>query len=289
MRAALSAALCAVLIGLGLPAVAATPAPVKSPYRIDVTKIQPKALLPKVPLHTEYVVAINKLGQVTRIVSGKVSKDRTYNLQTYGNALQAFIRTPDGKVVPGRYLLTYDYSPKTTRVHRDVTLVSAGGVDANAEGAVYRMMDDVDKHAPKKSKPASPAPPRSAAMTPGAATDGQPAPALAANDHEDAAPVSARDRGKKRGPAESLMDFYVRTRTGGRSVDRQRRRAFVHVEAAVCERRRSARDRRDERHEALHIPLPLLRLLAPHAPPDVGQRVDRRLNDTGCFKPAFFA
>jgi hypothetical protein len=25
--------------------------------------------------------------------------------------------------------------------------------------------------------------------------------------------VSARDRGKKRGPTESLMDFYVRTRT----------------------------------------------------------------------------
>ena len=135
-----------------------------TPYRIDVTKIQPKSLLPKVPLHTEYVVAINKLGQVTHIISGKLSKDRTYNVQTEGNALQAFIRTADDKAIPGSYRLTYDYSPKTTRIHREVVLVKAGGVDANAEGAVYKMIDDVKKH----GKPAAaPVPERSAAMTPG--------------------------------------------------------------------------------------------------------------------------
>ena len=103
---------------LTLLAATPAPAPQPTPYRIDLTKIQPKSLLPKVPLHTEYVVAVNKLGQVTRIISGKGSKDKTYNLQTAGNALQAFIRTPDGKAISGSYRLTYDYNPKTARIHR---------------------------------------------------------------------------------------------------------------------------------------------------------------------------
>ncbi len=166
MSAPLRAALCAAFAAFTL--LAATPAPHPTPYRIDLTKIQPKSLLPKVPLHTEFVVAVNKMGQVTRIISGKPSKDRTYNIQTAGNALQAFIRTPDGKAIPGSYRLTYDYSPKTTRIHRDVALVKAGGVDPNAEGAVYQMMDDVKKHEKAAAKAAhTPAPERTAAVTPG--------------------------------------------------------------------------------------------------------------------------
>lgn len=170
MRARLRAAACAALAAVAL--LAAAPSPSPSPTRIDLTKLQSKALLPKVPLHTEYVVAVNKLGQVTHVISGKVSKDKTYNLQTYGNAMQAFIRTPDGKAISGRYRLTYDYSPKTTRVHRDVALVSKGSVDANAPGAVTQMYADVRKHqkaAPKPSStaPVVPAPARSAAQTPG--------------------------------------------------------------------------------------------------------------------------
>jgi hypothetical protein len=145
MHAFVRAAGCALLAACTL--LAAVPAPTASPYRIDLTKVQSKALLPKVPLHTEYVVAVNKLGQVTRVISSKVSKDKTYNLQTYGNAMQAFIRTPDGKAISGRYRLTYDYSPKTTRIHRDVALVGAGGVDAGAPGAVNAMMSDVEKRA----------------------------------------------------------------------------------------------------------------------------------------------
>jgi hypothetical protein len=166
MRAPLSA-LCIAVAASALLAAAPTPSPL--PYRIDVTKIQPKSLLPKVPLHTEYIVAINKLGQVTHILSGKVSKDKTYNLQTYGNAMQAFIRTSDGKAISGRYRLTYDYNPKTTRVRREVELVRAGTVDPNAEGAVNAMMDDVKKHAKKSTTAAAPAPApaRTAAMTPG--------------------------------------------------------------------------------------------------------------------------
>jgi hypothetical protein len=126
--------------------------------------------LPKVPLHTEYVVAVNKLGQVTYVISGKFSKNKTFNVQTYGNALQAFIRTTEGTAIPGRYRLTYDYSPKTTRVHREVELVKAGGVDPNALGAVNRMIEDVQKHGKHPGKPpvpATPMPEGSAEMTPG--------------------------------------------------------------------------------------------------------------------------
>ena len=162
MRVPLRAALCAA--GAALALLGATPAATPLPYRIDVTKIQPKSLLPKVPLHTEYVVAVNKLGQVTHIISGKPSKDKTYNLQTYGNAMQAFIRTPEGKAISGSYRLTYDYSPKTTRVHREVQLVKSGGVDPNAVGAVTKMIDDVHKHG---KPPAKHAPAGAAAMTPG--------------------------------------------------------------------------------------------------------------------------
>jgi hypothetical protein len=167
VHASLRAAVCAALAAVTL--LAATPSPSPLPYRIDLTKIQPKALLPKVPLHSEYVVAVNKLGQVTHVISGKVSKDKTYNMQTYGNAMQAFIRTPDGKAISGRYRLTYDYSPKTTRIHREVALVAAGNVDANAPGAVTQMFDDVEKHQKTAAKPArTPAPTldSGAAMTP---------------------------------------------------------------------------------------------------------------------------
>jgi hypothetical protein len=160
MRAPARAVLCIAAAAFAL--LAATPAPVPTPVRVDLTKMQAQSLLPKVPLHTEFIVAVNKLGQVSHIVSGKPSKDRAYNLHTAGNALQAFIRTPDGKAVSGTYKLTYDYDPKTTRVHREVALIKAGGVNPDEEGAVNKMIDDVRKH----EKPATPAPQRSAAMTP---------------------------------------------------------------------------------------------------------------------------
>lgn len=158
MRRSARALLCAPVAAVAL--LAATPAPTPFPKpvetRVDLTKIQPKSLLPKVPLHTEFVVAVNKYGQVTEIVSGKPSKDRTFNLQTEGNALQAYIRTEAGTAVPGTYRLTYDYAPKTARIRRNVALVKAGGVDANAEGAVNKMIDDVKK----RGKHPTPAPVR---------------------------------------------------------------------------------------------------------------------------------
>ena len=139
----------AVVLAASSIASAATPAPrakppaakATAPARINVESLQPKALFPKVPLHTELIVEINKLGQVSRVRSIKPSKDVPFNTHAYGNALQAFIRTPDGNVVLGSYRLTYDYDPKTRHIRRDVALVSRGGVDPERKGAAAEMMD----------------------------------------------------------------------------------------------------------------------------------------------------
>ena len=87
------------------------------------------------------IVEVNRLGQVTRVRSIKPSHNPGFNRHAYGNALQAFIRTPDGHVVLGSYRLSYDYDPKTLRVRRDVALVHVGGVNPNAKGAATEMME----------------------------------------------------------------------------------------------------------------------------------------------------
>jgi hypothetical protein len=137
----------AALIAAGTVASAATPQPVphgaQSPAPID-----PRNVTPKAHLHSEFVVEVNKRGQVTRVRSGKGSQDLTFNAQTYGNALQAFIRTPDGNAIAGVYRLTYDYDPKTQNVHRVAALMWPGGVNANAEGAAARMMKVTAKPRP---------------------------------------------------------------------------------------------------------------------------------------------
>jgi hypothetical protein len=128
---------------------AATPAPRASapasrattPARINVESLQPKSLFPKVALHTEMIVEVNKLGQVSRVRSIKPSKDVPFNTHVYGNALQTFIRTDDGNVVLGSYRLTYDYDPKTQHIRRQVALVGRGGVDPERKGAAAEMMD----------------------------------------------------------------------------------------------------------------------------------------------------
>ncbi len=131
----------AAVLAAGAPAFAASPAPKPAPpKRINVEQLTPKQLLPKKNEHTEFVVEVNKLGQVTRVRSGKSCDFPPFNAQTYGNALQAFIRTPDGRAIAGTYRMTYDYDLKTERVRRDVALLHAGGVNPNAEGAALAMM-----------------------------------------------------------------------------------------------------------------------------------------------------
>jgi hypothetical protein len=164
----------AALIAAGLPtfAAAATPSPAPRrtiPSRISIEAITPKSSYPTVPLQTSVLVDVNKLGQVTKARFEHACKSPSFNTQTFGNALQAFIRTPDGRAIPGQYRLSYSYDPKKplrSRIHRDVALVHEGGVDANAPGAATEMMAVAHKNglraaqrAQAASKPAATTPP----------------------------------------------------------------------------------------------------------------------------------
>ena len=159
MRLAVFAA--AAVLAASSATFAATPAPranapaahATAPARIDVEKLQPKSIFPKIKLHTELVVEVNKLGQVSRVRSIKPSQDVPFNTHAYGNALQAFIRTPDGNVVLGSYRLTYDYDPKTQRIHRDVALIKEGGVDPNRKGAAAEMSEIAHRNMNKTPPP----------------------------------------------------------------------------------------------------------------------------------------
>jgi hypothetical protein len=115
--------------------------PPAGPTPFDVTKVQPRALAPKRQLHVEYTVEVNKLGQVARVRSVKPSHDEDFDTKTYGNALQMFIRTPDGRALAGIYRVSYDYDPKKLTVDRTIALVRAGGVNPNAKGAALDMME----------------------------------------------------------------------------------------------------------------------------------------------------
>ena len=152
----------AALLAAISPALAAAQTP--PPGAIDVKALQPKELFPKTKLHTEFVVEVNKMGQVARVRSGKSCNYPPFNAQTYGNALQTFIRTPDGHAVSGLYRLSYDYDPSSQRVRRDVALVHAGGVNPNAHGAVNDMNDIARRNAKKHPQQAAAAagPPRPA-------------------------------------------------------------------------------------------------------------------------------
>jgi hypothetical protein len=130
------------------------PAPAGSaPARINVKDLQPKSLFPKKKLHVELVVEVNKFGQVSRVRSIKPSHDVPFDTHAYGNALQAFIRTPDGNAVVGSYRLTYDYDPKTLRIRRDVALLKEGGVDPNRKGAATEMSEIAHRNANKTPPP----------------------------------------------------------------------------------------------------------------------------------------
>ena len=127
-------------IGTSVRALGATPKPSPPPR-------PPGVHLPTVPLHTEVVVEVNKKGQVVRVKSTKPSKVQTFNLQTYGNALQMWIRRPDGTATVGLYRVTYDYNPKTQGVTRRVAIISEGGTWANDPGAAMVMIDMAKKQA----------------------------------------------------------------------------------------------------------------------------------------------
>ncbi|MGA8576388.1 MAG: hypothetical protein WB609_11995 [Candidatus Cybelea sp.] len=140
--ASVALATLAMLVAAALPAFAATPSPKPKPAPTRVV-----IRLPNIPLHSEVVVEVNAKGQVVRVKSTKPSKRASFNFQTYGNALQMWIRRPDGSAQVGLYRVTYDYNPKTQNVTRHVSLVSAGGNWANDPGAANVMVEMEKKQA----------------------------------------------------------------------------------------------------------------------------------------------
>jgi hypothetical protein len=134
----------------GLAIAAPTPAPAPTLNAAEFNKhlkeslekhVMATPIAPTEALRVVLAVETNKKGQVTRVRSSgtKGSSNDTFNAMCYGNALQAWIRTEDGKAIPGTYKLIYDYSPDTKSVKRTVELVKAGGVDPDAIGAVDDM------------------------------------------------------------------------------------------------------------------------------------------------------
>lgn len=97
--------------------------------------------VPTVPLHTEFVVEVNHLGQVVRVNSAKGCKNYFFNAQTYGNVLQMWIRHPNGKADVGLYRVSYDYNPHSRTVSRHVALIRRGGTWGNAQGAANQMVE----------------------------------------------------------------------------------------------------------------------------------------------------
>lgn len=158
----------AAMLAASAVASAEGPAPkATAPARINVQQLQPKEIFPKKKLHVEVMVEINKYGQVARVRSLVPSHDEQFDAHAYGNALQAFIRTPDGHVIVGTYRLTYDYNPTTLSVKRDVALVKTGGVNPNAKGAANDMMEIARRNRNRTPPPSAVAKP-GVAVTPAA-------------------------------------------------------------------------------------------------------------------------
>jgi hypothetical protein len=122
---------------------AVSPSPSPTPHKIAI----PAPSFPTEKLHAEYVVEVNKKGQVVKIKSGHGTRIGTFNAQTFGNALQMWIRKPDGTAEVGLYRVTYDYDPKTHHVRRGVSLVSAGGSWGNVPGAAQQMIETAEREA----------------------------------------------------------------------------------------------------------------------------------------------
>jgi len=111
---------------------------------------------PKVKLHTEFVVEVNKKGQIYRVRSGKSCPDLVFNAQTYGNVLQMWIRHPDGTAEVGLYRVTYDYDPHTHAIKRGIALLKKGGDWGNKEGAADEMIDIARREAHATPSPTLP-------------------------------------------------------------------------------------------------------------------------------------
>jgi hypothetical protein len=122
----------AALLALPLGAFAASTA---APVPIPTPKLPARAL------HSSIIVEVNKRGQVVRIKGGELSHDSVFDTMTIGNALQMWIRRPDGSATVGLFRVNYDYDPHTHNVGRHVELISAGGSWGNDSGAATKMVN----------------------------------------------------------------------------------------------------------------------------------------------------
>ena len=130
--------------------------------RLAARQARPRAIpIPRTPTtrqHSEFVVEVNRKGQVIRADRVKPAQNDTFNAMTYGNVLQAFIRRPDGSAVAGIYRMTYDYDPRRKTVRRHVALLHAGRVDPNALGAVDREIEKIASERARERLNAPPSP-----------------------------------------------------------------------------------------------------------------------------------
>lgn len=120
------------------PAQTASPSP--GPQRTI-----PPLHLPTHKLHSEYVVEVNKKGQVVKIKSGVGTNIPAYNIMTFGNALQMWIRHPDGTADVGLFKVSYDYDPATKKTTRTVALIKLGGDWGDKMGAATAMSMTAEK------------------------------------------------------------------------------------------------------------------------------------------------
>lgn len=134
---------------LGRPCLAAsTPSPrAIGSAPADVTKYRSR--FPKTPQRAQYVVEVNRKGQVSNVRSATHSHDPRFDQVTFGNVVQTFIRRSDGFAISGLYRVSYDYDPKTQLVHRSVEQIHAGGVDAAAPGLV-QVFDSINRRNAQK-------------------------------------------------------------------------------------------------------------------------------------------
>lgn len=120
------------------------PAPVPAATQ-PAPRAMPTPNLPKKPLHVQLQVEVNKRGQVVRVLHGNLSGDRPFDIMALGNAMQMWIRRPDGSAQAGLYRVSYDYNPGTRNVSRVPALIKTGGNWANSPGAATVIVKDAKR------------------------------------------------------------------------------------------------------------------------------------------------
>jgi hypothetical protein len=132
-------ALAAAAFVLPLAAFSATPKPIPIPT----------PNLPHKALHVQLIVEVNNRGQVVRVDHGTLSGDTAFDTMTLGNAMQMWIRHPNGTAQTGLYRVSYNYNPSTRNVTRVPTLIKAGGSWAHKPGAATMIINDARREVRK--------------------------------------------------------------------------------------------------------------------------------------------